>query len=650
MSYLALARKYRPHTFADIVGQEHVVRTLQNSITMDRVHHAFLFTGARGVGKTTTARILAAALNAEQGPSIEPSADDPICVEIAAGTCPDLFEIDGASNNGVDNIRELRENVRYLPSRARYKLYIIDEVHMLSKGAFNALLKTLEEPPAHVKFIFATTEPQKIPVTILSRCQRFDFRKVSLGQLTTHLKKVLELEGLELGPQAIHAVAREAQGSVRDAMRLLDQVLSFTGGTPDDAAVIEALGIVDRQTIFELFQALVDKNADAILAGVENIDARGHDLADLCTLLVEHVRDLMVFKSTKEPEKVLADRSPSELENLSKQADACGVAQLHRMFAMIVDMAETVTHSTFQRVSLEMGLLRILEVEPAARVQDLLERVDKLLEGGVPNTPGKSDAPSAPTRVKQDKPSHVETVSASQRKPEPEPKRENIAPVREEPKNVNAASPAEPAAADVRDDEPPLPLPPDELPVVQTQALQADIAQEESEVLADEEVAKRPESAIPIPEPGCSAGICLEPEHEQMLAVWREFVTRTLQENPFVGSILEHARLMRFEKSGVELGFSESESFFADGAKQSTNYGFMTHALAKHFGGETKLTLSRLASDQLATYPSLAELKETEVKEELSAIEKETRSDPRLREAVSILGGEIKSVVVLKSE
>ena len=194
MSYLALARKYRPQTFADIVGQEHVVRTLQNSIKMDRVHHAFLFTGARGVGKTTTARILAAALNAEAGPSLEPSSDDPICAEIAAGSCPDLREIDGASNNGVDNIRELIDNARYLPSRARYKIYIIDEVHMLSKGAFNALLKILEEPPPHVKFMFATTEPQKIPVTILSRCQRFDFRKVSVGQLTNHLKNVLEKE------------------------------------------------------------------------------------------------------------------------------------------------------------------------------------------------------------------------------------------------------------------------------------------------------------------------------------------------------------------------------------------------------------------------------------------------------------------------
>ena len=386
---------------------------------MDRVHHAFLFTGARGVGKTTTARILAAALNAEKGPSLEPPADDPICAEIAAGTCTDLFEIDGASNNGVDNIRELRENVRFLPGRARYKIYIIDEVHMLSKGAFNALLKTLEEPPPHVKFIFATTEPQKIPVTILSRCQRFDFRKVSMGQLTNHLKKVLELEALELGPQAIHAVVREAQGSVRDAMSLLDQVLSFTGGTPDDAAVIEALGIVDRQTIFELFQALLDKNADTILSAVENIDARGHDLADVCTLLVEHVRDLMVFKSTKEPQKVLSDRSPGELENLAKQADLCGVAQLHRVFAMVVDMAETVTHSSFQRVSLEMGLLRILEVEPAARVEELLHRVDQLLEGGVPNAPGKPDARPAPQPASKDQSIALTPDSTSESQPRP---------------------------------------------------------------------------------------------------------------------------------------------------------------------------------------------------------------------------------------
>lgn len=648
MSYLALARKYRPQTFADIVGQEHVVRTLQNSIKMDRVHHAFLFTGARGVGKTTTARILAAALNAENGPSIEPPEDDPICAEIAAGSCPDLREIDGASNNGVDNIRELIDNARYLPSRARYKIYIIDEVHMLSKGAFNALLKILEEPPPHVKFMFATTEPQKIPVTILSRCQRFDFRKVSVGQLTNHLKNVLQKEALELGPQAIHAVVREAEGSVRDGMSLLDQVLSFTGGVADDAAVIDALGIVDRQTIFELFQALLEKNADMVLEGVDNLDTRGHDLADVCTLLVEHVRDLMVFKSAQDVKKILADRSPGELENLSKQADMCTVGQLHRMFAIIVDMAGTVTHSSFQRVSLEMGLLRVLEVEPATRVQDLLDRVDKLLEGGGPVSPGKPEAQSAQT-VPELK-SSAPVVETKQHEPKPQPAVEPVpqpepvaksAPV---PQRRQPETPVRPQA----EEQPPLPVPPSE--VQSLTATPGPIAEQEAEVMAQEAIAQVPESAIPVSEAGCSAGVCLEPAQEEMYAQWRVLVTSILQENPFVASILEHARLAKFEKSHTELGFAESENFFSDGARQSQNFAFIESALRKHFNFETTVKLRKLSPKQVLAYPSLAQLKEDEFKEEVSAIEKDTRSDPRLQDAVSILGGKIQSVVVLKSE
>ena len=645
MSYLALARKYRPQTFADIVGQEHVVRTLQNSIKMDRVHHAFLFTGARGVGKTTTARILAAALNAENGPSIEPSSDDPICAEIAAGSCPDLREIDGASNNGVDNIRELIDNARYLPSRARYKIYIIDEVHMLSKGAFNALLKILEEPPPHVKFMFATTEPQKIPVTILSRCQRFDFRKVSVGQLTNHLKNVLQKEALELGPQAIHAVVREAEGSVRDGMSLLDQVLSFTGGVADDAAVIDALGIVDRQTIFQLFQALLEKNADMVLAGVDNLDTRGHDLADVCTLLVEHVRDLMVFKSAQDVKKVLADRSPGELENLSKQADMCTVGQLHRMFAIIVDMAGTVTHSSFQRVSLEMGLLRVLEVEPATRVQDLLDRVDKLLEGGGPVSPGKPKAQPAHTASK---PQNIPSVAkARELDVKPQPKVAAQSQPTQTPAPEPEVTKPQRAVALRPEEQPPLPVPPEE-----NHAAPAPepVAEDEAQVLAEEARAQAPESEIPIPESGCSAGVCLEPAQEEMYAQWQVLVTAILQENPFVASILEHARVLQFEKSITEIGFAESENFFSEGARQSENFAFIEASIRKHFQFETTVKLRRLNPEQVQANPSLAQLKEEEFKEELSTIEKETRADPRLQDAVSILGGKIKSVVVLKSE
>ena len=229
MSYLVLARKWRPQTFADLVGQEHVSRTLANAIQAGRVHHAFLFTGARGVGKTSAARIFAKALNCETGPTATPCNVCPSCKEITAGQSVDVFEIDGASNTGVDDVRELRENIRYLPSRSRFKIIIIDEVHMLSINAFNALLKTLEEPPDHAKFIFATTEPHKIPVTILSRCQRFDFRKIALPRVTARLREIVDAEGIRISDRALGLVARRGEGSMRDSLSTLDQVIAFCG-------------------------------------------------------------------------------------------------------------------------------------------------------------------------------------------------------------------------------------------------------------------------------------------------------------------------------------------------------------------------------------------------------------------------------------
>src|SRR6476646_7090114 len=239
VNYEVFARKYRPQTFDDLVGQNHVSQTLRNAVAQNRLAHAYLFVGPRGVGKTSTARILAKALNCVKGPTVTPCGVCDNCKEITAGNSLDVIEIDGASNNSVEDVRELRDNVRYAPAKGRYKIYLIDEVHMLSPAAFNALLKTLEEPPEHVKFIFATTEPHKIPITILSRCQRFDFRKVSVPALIEHVKNVLAKEGLQFSPSVLGAVVREAQGSVRDALSLLDQVLSFAGGQVDDAAVAD---------------------------------------------------------------------------------------------------------------------------------------------------------------------------------------------------------------------------------------------------------------------------------------------------------------------------------------------------------------------------------------------------------------------------
>ena len=631
MTYLALARKYRPKLFSDIVGQEHVVQTLTNAISMDRVHHAFLFTGARGVGKTTTARILAAALNGEGGPATEPDLNDPLCADIASGACPDVLEIDGASNTGVDNIRELRENVRYLPSRARFKLYIIDEVHMLSTAAFNALLKTLEEPPSHVKFIFATTEPHKIPVTILSRCQRFDFRKVPMALLTEHLKGILEREGLSLGPEAIQAVAREAQGSVRDAMSLLDQVLSFTGGQPDDQQVIEALGIVDRQTIFDLLDAVLARSADDLLALVGKIDARGHELSDVCTLLVEHIRDVMVFKTAKEPQRVLGERSPGELAALEAQAGRCQPAELHRLFALAVDVAEQVTRSPFPRVSLEMGLLRLMEVEPAMRVEELLSRLDALAAGAEGASEASARAPVAP--------------SSPPRSSEPQP------PLPRPPEAAAAPQPPPP-----RPSAPPAPVPPARPPAPQAAArpvqepMQMSLTGSAPSAPAKPAAEAKPAFTSSKPQSAgeaLPADVGIDQDAPVASEAWRSFVGATLQENPFVGSLLEHARVLTFAASGVKVGFVRSETFFWESANQQSNSDAIVARVKQHFGSSVDVEIAGLEDDEAESLISLAQLKLKLEAARVANIERSGATHPAVQMAVSVLGGDVKHVVAL---
>ena len=276
MSYLVLARKWRPQLFDDLVGQEHVSRTLKNAITADRVHHAFLFTGARGVGKTSAARIFAKALNCQEGPTTQPCGVCPSCVEITNSRGMDVLEIDGASNTGVDDIRELRESIRYLPSQSRYKIFIIDEVHMLSINAFNALLKTLEEPPEHAKFIFATTEPHKIPITILSRCQRFDFKKIGLVPLQARLRTIADQENIEIADSGLAMIARSGGGSMRDALSTLDQAIAFCGNRVGDDELQSLLGLVSRALLLETIKAILERDPGELLALVQKVDGHCH--------------------------------------------------------------------------------------------------------------------------------------------------------------------------------------------------------------------------------------------------------------------------------------------------------------------------------------------------------------------------------------
>jgi DNA polymerase-3 subunit gamma/tau len=295
--YKVLARRWRPQQFRDLVGQEAIAQALQGAISVQRVAHAYLFTGARGVGKTTTARILAKALNCREGPTVTPCDRCDSCEAIASGDDVDVIEIDGASNRGIDEVRELRQNVNLRPTRGRYKIYIIDEVHMLTREAFNALLKTLEEPPEHVKFIFATTDPQKIPVTILSRCQRFDFGTIAPERIQQRLEEIVEAEGIAVDGPVVELVTRRAAGSMRDALSLMDQLLAFGGERVTSDQVHRLLGTASEDRLLALSTSLIERNAGRALDVVAEAESHGVQLGEMIDQLIEYFRDLMVLKA-----------------------------------------------------------------------------------------------------------------------------------------------------------------------------------------------------------------------------------------------------------------------------------------------------------------------------------------------------------------
>ena len=377
MAYLVLARKWRPQNFTDLIGQEHVSQTLSNAIRSGRIHHAFLFTGARGVGKTSAARILAKALNCDEGLSDQPCGTCSSCTEITAGQGLDVLEIDGASNTGVDDIRELRENIRYLPNSSRYKIFIIDEVHMLSTNAFNALLKTLEEPPDHAKFIFATTEPHKIPITILSRCQRFDFRKISLARIAGRMREISDAEKLTISDRSLALVARQGEGSMRDALSTLDQVIAFSGDEVDDEAVQTLLGMVDRRLLLDTVEAVMQRNSRRALDAVRKIDQLGLALRQFTQDLLEMFRGMVICKVVEDPAEML-DLVGDELKDLKALAAEASLEDLQRIVTLLMKTQSELVHSSYPLLTLEMSLVRLATLAPSQDLGKLISHIESL--------------------------------------------------------------------------------------------------------------------------------------------------------------------------------------------------------------------------------------------------------------------------------
>jgi DNA polymerase III subunit gamma/tau len=360
--YTVLARRYRPQTFTDIIGQESVARALANALKSNRVAHAYLFTGARGVGKTSTARILAKALNCEKGPTATPCGECDLCKNIAGGEDVDVFEIDGASNNGVDNIRELRSNTQYMPQRARFKIYIIDEVHMLSKGAFNALLKTLEEPPPHVKFIFATTEVEKVPITILSRCQRFDFAGIPLPRIVEHLRDIIKREGAQADEEALELVARRAGGSMRDAQSLLDQLLAFGGERLTTDQIHALLGTAGDERIVALSEAVLAHDVKKALDLLDEAVVTGLQLGELLDQMIGYWRDLMVVHCAGVEGRDLSVPSRHR-ETLVGQAKALNLDAILAGLDILSVAKGQLKNSNHGRTLVEMALVRLGRLE-----------------------------------------------------------------------------------------------------------------------------------------------------------------------------------------------------------------------------------------------------------------------------------------------
>jgi len=383
MSYVVIARRYRPQQFADIAGQDHITRTLSNAISNGRIGQAYIFAGPRGVGKTTTARILAMALNHEDGPTPTPDIESPICQAIIQGKSMDVMEIDGASNRRIEEIRNLRENINYAPSEGRYRIYIIDEVHMLTNEAFNALLKTLEEPPSHAVFVFATTEIHRVPATILSRCQRFDFKRIPLNTIIDHLKSICASEKIEIDDDAVLQIAKKADGSMRDSQSILDQIISFSGQKISLKEVEQSIGIINQEVFFDLSDKIKEQNLKEILLLSRELFTSGIDLTELMLGLEEHFRNMLVAVSMESVE--LLDVADTFAERYKQQLNSNSENDLVAYLNIISQTLSEMKWAQQPYLKFELALVKMARMPASKSIEQILEKMDMLKKKGLNN-------------------------------------------------------------------------------------------------------------------------------------------------------------------------------------------------------------------------------------------------------------------------
>lgn len=647
-AYQVLARKYRPQTFADVVGQDAVVQTLVRALDSGRVAHAFLFTGSRGVGKTTLARILARCLVCEKSVGAKPCGVCELCKGVATGSLVDVVEIDGASNNSVDQVRDLQEVARFMPQRARFRIFIIDEVHMLSTAAFNALLKILEEPPPHVKFVFATTEPHKIPVTILSRCQRYDFRRIPMKTIVARLETVLAAEGVKALPrEALDVIARAAEGGMRDALSLTDQVLSFAGEGASAEQVTEALGIIDRRSIVSAVEACITGDAKTALSVVDNAHARGHDQRQLLGGIAEELRHMSIAAAAGSV-RGFADLPDEELARIDQRSKELDGRDLTRLLNLALEGIDPVARAEDPRIFVELTLLKMCGRPPlgdALAISEAIVRLEALAKGkpvpplsSGPHGGGGGGHRAPPAQASPAVPGPVPGRSAASTTP----------PSASAPPAEMKTSPPEllgedePVVADVRETRAPGPLGP------------APVDEAEADVDAAPVSERLPGPALvaaandpPAEEVGVEEEEDIDPAAglplEGIDARFKEFVDRVARAHRPIASHLDHAHLVRApepQRGGtVEVSFARDAH--ASAIKSALDAGPVRDALTHAYGADVKLIIVPTPEKSA---PSIAEAREHALQEAQRALEAHAKSHPIVEKAVSLFGGEVRSV------